>query len=94
MLHKHRQILDDDEWDELDEWEDDDPEIACVDCGRPGLDCCQCCGGYLCGMHSEIGCGFCKACPTQGWIDEQDVLRKLDGYTPPRARAGGEEDAR
>lgn len=70
------QILDDD-----DEWDDDwrEWEIACVDCGKPGIDCCQCCGGYLCGMHSEIGCGFCRSCPTQEWIDEQDVLRKLDG---------------
>ena len=48
-----------------------DHERACVDCGAPGLDCCQCCGGYLCAMHGEIGAGFCRSCPTQEWIDEQ-----------------------
>lgn len=79
-------LSDDDYWDELDEWEDDDPELACVDCGRPGLDMCQCCGGWLCGMHSEIGCGFCKACPTQDWIDDQALL-----WAAPPAPAGREE---
>lgn len=76
---------DDDYWDELDEWEDDHPAIACVDCGAPGIDCCQCCGGYLCGMHSETGCGFCKACPTQEWVDEQQEAH-------PARRAAGEEN--
>jgi len=51
--------------------EDDDPETACMECDKPGIDACQCCGGPLCGMHSEIGCGFCKDCPTQEWIEEQ-----------------------
>jgi hypothetical protein len=68
------QVLDDDEWEDLGD-ELDSYETACVDCGRPGLDCCQCCGGYLCGMCSECGCGFCKDCPTEEWIDQQeDVL--------------------
>lgn len=52
--------------------EDDPP--ACIDCGKPGLDCCQCCGGYLCGMHSEVGGGFCKDCPTEEWINKQSAF--------------------
>lgn len=48
-----------------------DPETACIECYQPGIDTCQCCGGWLCGMHSEIGCGFCKDCPTEAWIAEQ-----------------------
>ena len=45
---------------------------ACVDCGSPSIsDTCECCGEWLCYMHSEIGAGFCHSCPTQEWIDEQ-----------------------
>jgi hypothetical protein len=55
----------DDERDELD---------VCVDCGSPSVaDMCQCCGGWLCYMHSETGAGFCKACPTQEWIADQNA---------------------
>lgn len=54
-----------------DDDDDDDIERACIECGAPGLDCCCCCGGWLCGMHSEIGAGFCPACPTLEWMDEQ-----------------------
>lgn len=53
--------------------EDRDGFEACVDCGSPNLSAmCECCGGWLCHMHSEIGAGFCKACPTQEWIDDQN----------------------
>jgi hypothetical protein len=66
---------DDEDWEYCDDLDEDDhPEIACVDCGAPGLDCCQCCGGYLCGRHSETGCGFCSKCPTQECIDEWSEL--------------------
>lgn len=51
----------------------DDPETACVDCGRPGVDSCACCGGALCGMCSETGAMFCNNCPTEAWIDEQSA---------------------
>lgn len=66
----------DDEQYDWDDWhvENDDRydyERACVDCGAPGIDLCCCCGGWLCGMHGETGAGFCRACPTQEWIDEQ-----------------------
>lgn len=44
----------------------------CVDCGDPAISTmCECCGGWLCHRHAETGAGFCKACPTQEWIDEQ-----------------------
>lgn len=44
---------------------------ACVDCGSPNaFDQCQCCGGWLCHMHSEVGGGFCRCCPTLEWIVE------------------------
>lgn len=47
-------------------------EGHCVDCGSSSVaDQCQCCGGGLCYMHSETGAGFCKNCPTQEWIAEQ-----------------------
>ncbi len=54
--------------------EDRDSFEACVDCGSPNIsDMCQCCGGWLCYMHSEIGCGFCRKCPTEEWVNEQAV---------------------
>lgn len=69
-LPHDRCICDDDGFE--DDYDDRyDGERACVDCGAPGIDLCCCCGGYLCGMHGEIGAGFCKSCPSQGWIDEQ-----------------------
>ena len=59
----HECEVEDDDYDSLD---------ACCDCGSPNLSSvCECCGGWLCYMHSETGAGFCKACPTQEWIDEQ-----------------------
>lgn len=58
-----------------DPFEDEDnyahEEEFCVNCGRPGVDGCNCCGGWLCGMCSETGCGFCEDCPTEEWIAEQ-----------------------
>lgn len=50
---------------------EDDPETTCAECNRPGIDNCQCCGAPLCGMHSEVGAGFCKDCPTEEWIRGQ-----------------------
>jgi hypothetical protein len=87
------QVLDDEEWeweycDDLEE-DDDDPEIACVDCGAPGSDYCQCCGGCLCHRHSETGCGFCKNCPTQEWIDEQSGMPAR----PPVIVRGDDDDS-
>lgn len=51
---------------------------ACVDCGSVEIGTtCQCCGGWLCHRHAETGAGFCKTCPTKGWIEEQEAeLRK------------------
>jgi len=66
--------MDDDFFDD----EEDDPERACVSCGRPGIDQCQCCGNWLCGMHGEIGGGFCRDCPTAGWIAEQGEVGEDD----------------
>lgn len=68
---------DDDQFDWYDEYEDGDRcdyETACIDCGAPGIDLCCCCGGWLCGMHGEIGAGFCRDCPTDEWINEQEAL--------------------
>ena len=60
------------------EWDDGDWEYdldACVDCGSPSIsEMCQCCGGWLCFMHSETGAGFCRNCPTREWIDEQSEV--------------------
>jgi len=61
---------------EDDEWEDEGSFSleACVDCGSPEISTvCQCCGGWLCHRHAETGAGFCKACPTKEWIDEQSA---------------------
>ena len=63
---------DDDDYGDSD-YPDDDPENACAECGRPGIDSCQCCGAPLCGMHGEIGAGFCNDCPTAEWIAEQEM---------------------
>jgi hypothetical protein len=67
-----------DEDDEQDDWYDEQDdrfyyERACVDCGTEGIDLCCCCGGWLCGMCSEVGCGFCNNCPTEEWITEQEA---------------------
>mgnify|MGYP001579129076 CR=1 FL=1 len=64
-------LLSDMDDEELYDDDTDDIERACIECGEPGLDWCCCCGGWLCGMHSEIGAGFCPACPTLEWMDEQ-----------------------
>lgn len=66
-------------WDDGDDWDDDDPEMACVECGKLSIDYCQCCGGPLCGMHSEVGCGFCKDCPTAEWIAAEETAARADG---------------
>ena len=48
---------------------------ACVNCGSPNISStCECCGGWLCHMHSETGTGFCRSCPTADWIAEQETL--------------------
>jgi len=63
---RHNCEFDDDYDEERDGFE------ACCDCGSPNIsDMCQCCGGWLCYMHSETGAGFCKSCPTREWINEQ-----------------------
>jgi hypothetical protein len=50
-----------------------DEGFTCLedDCNLPTNAECQCCGGPLCHMHNELGCGFCTDCPTQEWINEQ-----------------------
>ncbi len=63
--------------DDEEDW-DDEPERwerICHDCDNYGIDTCQCCGSWLCGMHSEVGAGFCKTCPTDDWIKEQNNER-------------------
>jgi hypothetical protein len=38
-----------------------DPETACIECGDRGSLRCGCCGFPLCGMHHELGGGFCRS---------------------------------
>ena len=77
-----------------DPWNDEDEE-SCAECDRPALDGCQCCGAPLCAMHSEIGCGFCKSCPTVEWIEEQEETRAADALTEADSpRAVGHEGSR
>ena len=58
-----------------DDYEDEDDNF----CNEKGCffhatDCCQCCGVGLCHMHLELGCGFCRNCPSKEWIDEQKSM--------------------
>lgn len=51
-----------DDWDD-EGWEEEDPETACMNCGKPtSCEGCQCCGGALCYYCSEVSAGFCDAC--------------------------------
>lgn len=59
------------EYDEDDYYEDEEEMCGEINCTMNAIDQCQCCGMPLCHMHSEIGAGFCRGCPTQDWIDEQ-----------------------
>lgn len=38
-----------------------DPETSCIECGKEAHMFCGCCGFPLCGMHHELGAGFCTS---------------------------------
>lgn len=45
-----------------------DPSDQCIECGDYGAIRCGCCGYPLCGMHHELGGGFCSASHTVGGV--------------------------
>jgi len=62
----------DDDLDDDDSYSPDEDEECCGECDDVAVDECQCCGKPLCVMHSEIGAGFCKDCPTKDYKPEYE----------------------
>lgn len=65
------------------------PEDACIECGEYGSVRCGCCGFPLCGMHHELGGGFCPRFTPIGGVPVCPYPNEV--YVRPLPRPQGQE---
>lgn len=59
-------------------------ENACIECGKEAGIHCGCCGFPLCGMHHELGAGFCRKYHHVGGVSV--CIYRSDVYVGTRPR--------